>query len=213
MTVAAEPFPVERPEALGLHDAILGQVAAGRDDVAFFGDSITDRFLNGVGAAVWWNELAPIGAADFSVPADLAANLLWRVENGEVAGRPKAAVVEIGTNNLAIGDSVAYTEWTIEVIVQAITALSPSTRVILMGILPRGTPTDPIRQEIAQVNADLAAWAVRQPGLTFVDIGPELTAPDGSIAADFLPDLVHPNAVGYQIWTDAIAGPLQQILV
>ena len=155
--------------------------------------------------------MAPIGAADFGVAGDLAENLLWRVENGELAGAPRVAVVEIGTNNLGVGESVGDTVAAVESVVDAVRAISPSTQVVLMGLLPRGSADDSIRGEIGQANADLAAWAPTSAS-TFLDIGPAVTAAGGSIAADFLPDELHPNADGYQAWADSVEGVVLGLL-
>ena len=40
--------------------------------------------------------------------------------------------------------------------------------------------------------------------VTFMDIGPKFLQPDGTISAEIMPDFLHPNARGYQIWADAI---------
>lgn len=214
VTIGWGPVAIERTDAAAVaqHALDLQQVAAGQDNVVFFGDSLTAFWAYGQGASVWSQDIAGFGAADFGVVSDTAENLLWRVEDGELAGHPKVAVVAIGSNNLDAGDTVDYTTATIEAVVVEIEALSPTTKIVLMGLLPRGTPTDPIRQEIAQVNAALAAGESGRPNVTFLDIGPELTGPDGSNAADFLPDLVHPNVVGYQVWADAIGGLIRAML-
>ena len=76
--------PIERtdPMAVRQHELDLKAAASGRADVVFLGDSITDYWANLAGAASWRASLAPLGAAAFGVPEDLAQDLIWRVENG-----------------------------------------------------------------------------------------------------------------------------------
>ena len=147
------------------------------------------------------------------MPEDLAQDLIWRVENGELAGHPKVAVVEIGTNNLGAGDSVADTVTAIAGVVDAIEAASPSTKVLLLGLLPRGaSPADPLRAEVSAVNARLAGLA-DGGRVRYLDLGPAVTLPGGAIAPNFLaPDDVHPDARGYRLLTAAIAPTLVSLL-
>jgi beta-glucosidase len=201
---------IERTDSYAVtrHVQNLLQVANGNDGVVFVGDSIADLFANGAGASVWSSEVAPLGAADFGVISDVAENVLWRLENGELAGTPRLAIVEVGTNDLTNGYSVNYTVAAIQAVVEEIQTISPGTQILLMGLFPRGaSASDPLRQEVASTNAELAGWAA-SAGVGFLDIGPALTASDGSISADYLPGLVHPNAQGYSVWAAAIEGLL-----
>ena len=155
---AASVAPVERTDGYEVerHAEDLAQVASGQDRVVFLGDSITDWWGNGSGASVWSQQVAPLGAADFGVVADTAEDLLWRIDNGELAGKPKVAVVEIGTNDLGEGRSDDQTVASIQAVVRAIQTTSPTTQVVLMGLFPRGaSATDPLRLEIGDVNAQL----------------------------------------------------------
>ncbi len=147
------------------------------------------------------------------MPEDLAQDLIWRVENGELAGHPRVAVVEIGTNNLGAGDSVADTVTAITGVVDAVEAASPSTKVLLLGLLPRGvSPVDPLRAAVAAVNARIAGLA-DGTHVRYLDLGPAVTPPNGAIARNFLPpDDVHPNARGYRLLTAAIRPTLVSML-
>lgn len=207
--------PVERTDPVAVRQHVIDVVQAnsGRYGVVFLGDSITNFWANRSGAGAWRRSLAPLGAAAFGVPEDLAQDLLWRVENGELAGRPRVAVVEIGTNNLGAGDSVADTVTAIAGVVGAIRAESPSTKVLLLGLLPRGASlSDPLRSEVAAVNARIAGLADGDH-VRYLDLGPAVTLPNGSIAPNFLrPDYVHPNARGYALLTRAIDATLVSML-
>ena len=46
----------------------------------------------------------------------------------------------------------------------------------------------------------------------YLDIGAKFLYPDGTLPTDFMPDLLHPNEVGYAIWAAAIKEPLAKLL-
>jgi beta-glucosidase len=211
--LGATPFERTDPGAVRQHMLDVQQAASGRNDVVFLGDSITNYWANMSGAASWRRQLAPLGAAAFGVPEDLAQDLIWRVEDGELAGHPKVAVVEIGTNNLGAGDSVADTVTAIAGVVHAVEAASPSTKILLLGLLPRGaSPGDPLRGEVAAVNTQIAGLADGSH-VRYLDLGPAVTPPNGAITPNFrAPDYVHPDARGYRLLTAAIRPTLVSML-
>lgn len=147
------------------------------------------------------------------MPEDLAQDLIWRVENGEMAGHPGVAVVEVGTNNLGAGDSVDDTVTAIAGVVRAVEAASPTTKVLLLGLLPRGaSPSDPLRAEVTAVNARISGLA-DGGRVRYLDLGPAVTLPGRAIAPNFLrPDDVHPDARGYALLTRAIVPTLASML-
>ncbi|HMB06619.1 MAG TPA: GDSL-type esterase/lipase family protein, partial [Isosphaeraceae bacterium] len=205
--------PVERldPYAVQRHAANVAIADAGKTDVVFFGDSITDFFETARGSPVWQREIAPLNAADFGVSADQTQHLLWRLQNGELDGHPKVAVVNIGTNNLA-HNTTSETAAGVAAVVQQIEALSPKTKILLMGLFPRGAlPTDPVRAEVQQVNALISGLADGDH-IRYLDIGSDFLRPDGTLPDGLFYDSLHPSTAGYQVWADAILSPLAEML-
>jgi lysophospholipase L1-like esterase len=45
-----------------------------------------------------------------------------------------------------------------------------------------------------------------------MDIGSKFLGPDGTLSQDIMPDLLHPNEKGYQIWADAMESLLDQMM-
>jgi beta-glucosidase len=46
----------------------------------------------------------------------------------------------------------------------------------------------------------------------FLDIGAKLGNPDGSLSKDVMPDFLHLSEKGYQIWADAMAPLLKELM-
>lgn len=180
-------------------------------ELVFVGDSITHLFGGepsstiAPGAKVWAEYYAPRQALNLGFGWDRTQQALWRMENGELEGiQPKVAVVLIGTNNLKAHAARQNSNEEIVAGIQAvcgrIRAKSPGTRVLLLGLFPRGQdPADPDRERIRSINAALAQWA-GGGAATFLDIGPQLLQADGHFLPDIAPDHLHLNDAGYRIW-------------
>jgi lysophospholipase L1-like esterase len=216
--VLSTVIPLERLDryAVVRHQEDLMRAQRGDAQVIFLGDSITDLWgdtgRSGVGEAVWMQKIAPMGAANFGVSGDMTENVLWRIANGELAGQPRVVVLEIGINNLGHRDTVDQTAAGIAAVVSNIRVAAPSAQVLLMGMFPAGQGKgDPVTQEVASVNARIAGLA-DGVHIHYLDIGAAFLNPDGTVSRELLPDGVHPSAAGYELWANAVVGPLMAML-
>ena len=176
-------------------------------DIVFDGDSITNRW-EGTGRTVWASHFAG-RAADFGIEGDRTENLLWRLSKNQVEGvNPKVVVLMIGTNNSG-RDSAENIAGGVKAIVEKYEELCPQAHIILMAIFPRGhTPEDGGRHKVEAVNEIIKSLA--SDHVSYVDIGPKLLQPDGTLLASMAPDFVHPTEPGYVIWADAIQPIIDQ---
>ena len=120
----------------------------------------------------------------------------------------------IGTNNSgAAGNSPEQVAAGIKAIISAIHQRSPSTKVLLLAIFPRGATeaNNPGRAKNKAVNALLAKFDDGQK-VRYLDIGAKFLTADGTLEKSVMPDLLHLNAVSYQIWADAIREPLAALV-
>jgi lysophospholipase L1-like esterase len=217
---ALVPTPRDFPTNwMSRHEAYVAEAKKGGIDLLFLGDSITDgwRWGNG-GSKIWPQFYAPRRAANFGIGYDRIQNVLWRVQNGELENiHPKVVVLLIGTNNSGSEDNGQPRNHTPEIIegvsnlVRQIQARLPQTKVLLLGLFPRGEKTDPIREQVKAVNIGLAQLNDGSK-VKFLDLGEKFLAPDGTLSHDLFPDLLHPNAKGYQIWADAMDPTLSEML-
>jgi lysophospholipase L1-like esterase len=194
------------------HDAFVKKIREDRVELLFLGDSITEGWT-GSGKAVWEQNYAQRRAAHFGAPGERTQNLLWRVQHGEAEGiAPKAVVLLIGTaNTFKPANTPAEISDGIQAIVKELRARLPETKVLVLAIWPRSEKDDAVRAQIVEVNAQVAKLDDGKQ-VRFLDLGPRFLEADGSLRKDLLPDMLHPNAKGYQVWAEAMAPTLDELM-
>lgn len=146
------------PEWWEQHESLLQKAKQGNVDVLLLGDSITEAWDSATD--IWNTHFVGYTVANFGISGDTTQNLLWRITTGgELTGlSPQLVVLLIGTNNLDQGNnSSADTAHGIATIVSALLTNLPNTKILLLGLLPRGvTPETDWRRHIHEVNQAIA---------------------------------------------------------
>jgi lysophospholipase L1-like esterase len=185
--------------------------------VVLIGDSITHFWAGNPGANhvngpnAWDRVFGQMPSLNLGFGWDRTQNVLWRLRQGEFEGiKPAWVVINIGTNNLT-GTDNARTNTPEEIaaaigeIVRVVHERSSQSRILLMGIFPRGEkPGGSMRTQILAVNALLAQRFAHVPYVTFLDIGSHFLTADGTLPNALFPDQTHPGEAGYAIWADAL---------
>jgi lysophospholipase L1-like esterase len=210
-----EPVPVptkpeltrylNRPELLKFCTAQVAELQGGDADMIFIGDSITQGW-RGAGEEVWEKYFVPRHALDFGISGDQTQHVLWRLENYPIQRlHPKVAVVLIGTNNgRNTAEDVAAG---VEAVVTKTQGMYPGIKVILLGIMPRGGPME----RINGANVILKAFADGK-SVYYLDLAPVMTPTGDGNFKGLGKDKLHPDAAGYQLWTDAMLPLLNTLL-
>jgi len=214
---ATNPVPRD-PGWVKRHEGFVAQAKQGGIDVLFMGDSITDNWRSR-GSNVWNQYYAPMHAANFGIGGDRTQHVLWRMDNGELDGiHPKVVVLMIGTNNTGKERDKKTPRNTPAQVIEGVTAVVndirtrlPDSKILLLAIFPRG---DGGPEQQAQINEINPAIARLDDGkmVKFLDIGAKFLDADGTLPTSIMPDLLHPNAQGYQIWADAMNPTLEAML-
>jgi lysophospholipase L1-like esterase len=202
---------------LGRHEGFLKDLKAkeGKVDLLLVGDSITDGW-RGAGKEplekAWGSKMS---VYNIGIGGDQTQHVIWRLDHGEVEGiSPKVAMVMIGTNNLG-GYPNEEIVAGITKIVHQLNEKLPHTKVLLLGVFPRGRQaTDPNRARIKAINEQIAKLDDGGKKVKYLDIAPAFLAPDGTIPMDAMPDkgALHPGAKGYQMWVDAVQPTLDELM-
>lgn len=180
------------------HKEFLAIAKKGGVEVVFLGDSITQGWGNN---KTWKKHFEPLKAANFGISGDQTGHVLWRITEGaELDGiTPKVAVLMIGTNNSG-GQSAEQISEGITLIVKTIHKKTPTTKVLLLGVFPRGEKAGtPIRAKLAEINKTIAKLDDGGKTVKFLDIGDKFLEKDGSLSKTVMPDFLHLSARGYEI--------------
>jgi len=199
------------------HEEILKIQKQLNPEIVLIGDSIphlwgglpVDRHARGVN--VWSKTFGNHRVLNMGFGWDRTQNVLWRLEHGEMDGtHPKVIVINIGTNNLTSSNRVrantpAEIAEAIELICGHVRKKSPTSRIIVMGVFPRGfKPDDYYRTNVTELNAILAKNLADKPQTTFLNISDQFVAPGAELSRDIMSDGVHPTEAGYAIWGKAL---------
>jgi beta-glucosidase len=197
---------------LARHNAFNERVKKGDVDLLMIGDSITQGW-EGKGKEAWDKHLAPRKAVNLGIGGDRTQHVLWRLENGNIAGiKPKLAVIMIGTNNSNGNDHTAQEIGEgIQAIVAKLREKLPGTKVLILAIFPRGEKPNAQREKNAAASAFAAKMADGKM-IHFLDIGPKFLAEDGTLSKEIMPDLLHLSPKGYTIWAESIDAKVAELM-
>ena len=181
--------------------------------VVFIGDSITQNW-GGAGRPVWDEYYKQYEALQLGFSGDRTENVLWRLQHGEVDGlSPRVVVLLVGTNNTGHRrEDPATTAAGVRRVVDELRQRMPDAKVLLLAVFPRDEHPDALLRTINdQVNTRIASLDDGRH-VFFLDIGKDLTAPDGSLSKTLMPDFLHPNEAGYRLWARSMQPTLQRLL-
>ena len=182
-----------------------------RAQIVFLGDSITQGWF----PVIWDQFYAHRAALNLGVTGDFAQGMLWRLQQGgqwPATLRPRVAVLLIGTNNSLNAQQPEDTALGVAEIVRLIRQKSPGTKVLIVGILPRGPDaTDPARRANIRVNEMVARCADNQ-SVFFTDPGSMLVDGQGRLSDQMAYDRLHLTYVGYAVLSAGLEPSIRYLL-
>lgn len=208
-------FPNLSVGFLPQHQAHIEIAKKGDIDVLFTGDSITD----------WWDsEREPYAGkpvfdkyfgdwkiANFGIAGDTTQGLLYRLQNGEGEGfSPKVVMLLIGVNNTRTNTPPEIAEGVGAVVLQ-LQQNFPDAKILLLGVFPTQAADAPIRKDIAYINNTISRLHDGEK-VHYLDIGQVFLDADDNIPRDIMNDGLHPTTKGYELWAEAVIGPLTGLM-
>ena len=228
--MAQQNEPADRPVARAdknsqiAHTQLLEKARKGGIDVYFLGDSITRRwgtsdekyksFLEN-----WRQNFFGWNAANFGWGGDTTQNILWRLENGELDNvNPKIIVLLAGTNNVGNKSPQGDIDSKAEDVARGIKAIldvcrqkAPNAVILLMGIFPRNDNMA-VMPVINEINKKIAKFADSKK-IRFLNINKKMVDKNGKLFEGVtVPDGLHLDIKGYQIWADALKPVFKKLL-
>jgi lysophospholipase L1-like esterase len=195
------------------HVGFAETASKGNIDLLLHGDSITDWWVQGEPSKAMFDKyFGHIKTANFAVAGDTTQGVLWGLQNGEGQGfQPKAIMLMIGTNNSGQSTAPEIAEG-VGAVVLEMRKDFPNAKILLLGIFPRSTPGDPVRDKLAEVNRIISKLDDKQH-VFYRDIGAKFLDEKGFFLPDaFRPDNLHPQAKGYDIWGAAVKDTLAELM-
>jgi lysophospholipase L1-like esterase len=167
--------------------------------VVFLGDSITQGWGGGLGAA-----FPGVKVVNRGISGDTTRGVLLRLEDDVLALDPRAVVILIGTNDLEEGATPQVVASNLKLILAALKGHDPRMPIVLCQVFPSAQSKKRPADAIRKIN-DLYQAAVKgDPQVSYLETWPLFAAVNGdAIAAEF-PDLLHPNELGYAKWAAAL---------
>ena len=182
-------------------------------DVVLLGDSITHGWEKG-GQPVFKKHFQGLKVLNLGFSGDRTEHVLWRLRNGAIEGiSPKAVMMLIGTNNTGHRkESAEDTALGIKEIINELRARLPETKILLQAIFPRDeSPDGEYRKQNDAINDIVKEFADDQY-VFYTDINDVFLNDDGQLPKSIMPDALHPNRKGYELWADAIMPELKKLL-
>jgi len=167
-------------------------------DIIFIGDSITEGW-NVRGRAVWNEHFASLGALNFGISGDKTQNVIWRLENMDIASlHPKVGVILIGTNNGA--DTPKDIARGVREVIKHTQNKFEGIKIILVSIMPNKRANE----KMMATNELIKEYEkTEDESITYLDLVPLMT-PVGDNWLGLSKDHLHPDAVGYELWAKAL---------
>tara|TARA_B110000495_G_C23015091_1_gene601013 strand:- start:184 stop:942 length:759 start_codon:yes stop_codon:yes gene_type:complete len=214
--------PIPRPDQIwnnkggetwmGRHEGIKATRSKKDVDLIFVGDSITHGWdTTGTGTKIWQQVYEPFNAVNMGFGGDRTEHVLWRFNDGELDGiSPKVAVVMIGTNNWRANTFQEIAEG-VKAVCEGLRTRLPKTKILLLAIFPRVSSDPWAGANVVMANRlieklDDGKW------INFLDIGSTYRDKKGRLPQTIMPDGLHPNEAGYEIWAEAIRPKLSELM-
>lgn len=186
-----------------------------RADLVLIGDSITHFWDSAAtpvshGGEVWDRLFSGRNVLNLGFGWDRTPNVLWRLKNGHfVNQKPRAVVLNIGTNNLTKtvhypGDSPEDAADGILAVIDLLQELSPESRIVSMAVFPRGGRGEELERKVMQMNAIVTERLKGRRNILRLDLTDRFLNPDGSQRKEFFRDGCHLTCAGYEIWGEAL---------
>lgn len=195
------------------HREKVKQAKQGNYDLLFIGDSITHGWES-AGKATFDKFYKDRKTLNIGFSGDRTEHVLWRLLNGELPEnvKPKVATIMIGTNNT--GHLMQNSEETylgIKSIIDLLQDRRPNMKILLLSIFPRATkPEDPQRIRNNEIN-ELSKSLANSKNIHYLDVSESFLDENKKLPKSIMPDALHPNSNGYEIWANAMEKKLSEL--
>lgn len=170
-----------------------------RGAVVFLGDSITQEWGGGLGAA-----FPGVKVANRGISGDTTRGVLLRLQDDVLVLDPAAVVLLIGTNDLEEGATPDTIAGNLKLILAAMKRHNRRMPIVLCHVFPSSESMRRPADKIKAINALYLAAVRNDPQVIPLDTWSLFADANGNASVAEFPDLLHPNEVGYAKWAAAL---------
>jgi lysophospholipase L1-like esterase len=178
--------------------AWASQVKQDQGALVFLGDSITQGWGD-VGSS-----FPGLKTANRGISGDTSRGVLIRLQVDVVALNPSGVVLLIGTNDIELKTDPSVIAANVKLIITALRRHNPAMPVVLCEVLPSSATKNRPAQTIQRLNELYMEAASDEPQVTVLDTWSLFANVHGDAKEEEMPDLLHPNLVGYAKWASAL---------
>ena len=175
------------------------RVEQDQNAVVFLGDSITQGWGGGLGAA-----FPGVKVANRGISGDTTRGVLIRLREDVLALHPAAVVLLIGTNDLEEGATPEVIAGNLDLVLAALKQGDARMPIVLCQVFPSSAKMKRPADRIKAVNALYRAAVKNDAQVTYLETWPLFADANGDAPAAEFPDLLHPNEAGYAKWAAAL---------
>jgi lysophospholipase L1-like esterase len=178
--------------------AWASQVQQDQGALVFLGDSITQGWGD-VGSS-----FPGIKVANRGISGDTTRGVLIRLQEDVLSLNPSGVVLLIGTNDLEEKAEPEVVAANLKLIVSAMRRSNPAMPVVLCLVFPSSASKSRPAEKIRRINALYRAAVADEPQVTVLDTWSLFADVHGDAREAEMPDLLHPNLLGYARWAAAL---------
>lgn len=174
-----------------------------KGQIVFIGDSITDLYHLD-------DYYADLDKASYNrgIGGDTTSGVIKRLQVSLYDLEPSEIVLMIGINDINTGVSKDNIIKNYKFILDDIKTHLPSSKIFTMSILPindtlKGVDINKINEKVVEINTSISQMA-NEHSYTYVDLYSEMIDENKKLISSYSDDGVHPNANGYQVWTNLL---------
>lgn len=126
--------------------------------------------------------------------------------------KPSIIVMYAGGNDINNGKTPFIVAHDFKMFVNRVHRALPGTKIAYISIAPNPARWSQI-EKVREANSLIRAYANKEPRVSFIDIHSHMLGTDGKPKPDiFLPDRLHMNGNGYEIWKREVGRELEKLL-
>ena len=118
----------------------------------------------------------------------------------------------IGTNNANNKQTSEEVAEGVKAIVEKLREKLPQTKILVLAIFPQGADDQDTKRQTNMKANEIISRLADDKMVFYLDINDKFLDSDRKLSKDIMPDLLHPNTKGYEIWAEAVEPTIAKLM-